>query len=116
MLTVRRMGCNRPFRRHRRFLRFREAQGAAGLHGGENRSAPMADVMRKRPPRALIRKERLAMTERKNQCIHCCVESCKHLKKDQGICSLESIQVAPTPMAYSGDPADESMCQSYHSK
>lgn len=76
----------------------------------------MADVMRKRPPSALIRKERLAMTERKNQCIHCCVESCKHLKKDQGICSLESIQVAPTPMAYSGDPADESMCQSYHSK
>ena len=56
------------------------------------------------------------MSERKNQCIHCCVESCKHLKKDQGICSLESIQVAPTPMAYSGDPADESMCQSYHCK
>ena len=25
----------------------------------------------------------------------------------------KAIQVAPTPMAYSGDPADESMCQSY---
>ena len=56
------------------------------------------------------------MNEKKHQCIHCSVESCRHLKADQGLCSLESIQVAPTPMAYSGDPADESMCQSYHSK
>lgn len=56
------------------------------------------------------------MHEVQNQCIHCSVESCRHLKKDQGLCSLKSIQVAPTPMAYSGDPADESMCQSYHCK
>ena len=54
--------------------------------------------------------------EKKNQCIHCSVESCRHLKEEQGICSLESIQVAPTPMAYSGDPADESMCKSYETK
>lgn len=56
------------------------------------------------------------MAEKKNQCIHCSVESCRHLKEDQGLCSLESIQVAPTPMAYSGDPADESMCRSYETK
>ena len=56
------------------------------------------------------------MAEKKNQCIHCSVESCRHLKEETGICSLESIQVAPTPMAYSGDPADESMCQSYETK
>ena len=51
------------------------------------------------------------MNEKKNQCIHCSVESCQHLRPEQGVCSLESIQVAPTPMAYSGDPADESMCR-----
>ena len=56
------------------------------------------------------------MNEKKHQCIHCSVESCRHLKAEQGVCSLESIQVAPTPMAYSGDPADESMCKSYSSK
>ena len=56
------------------------------------------------------------MKEAQNQCIHCSVESCRHLKQEKGICSLESIQVAPTPMAYSGDPADESMCQSYKCK
>ena len=56
------------------------------------------------------------MNEPKNQCIHCSVESCKYLKEEQGLCSLSSIQVAPTPMAYSGDPADESMCQSYETK
>ena len=61
-------------------------------------------------------KEDHPMTEKRNQCIHCSVESCKHLKEEQGLCSLESIQVAPTPMAYSGDPADESMCQSYETK
>lgn len=53
---------------------------------------------------------------KKDQCIHCSVESCRHLSQDKGICSLESIQVAPTPMAFSGDPADESMCQSYDCK
>ena len=52
----------------------------------------------------------------KSQCIHCSVESCAHLKQEQGVCGLESIQVTPTPMAYSGDPADESMCQNYHCK
>ena len=56
------------------------------------------------------------MTDPNNQCIHCSVESCRHLREDKGICSLEAIQVAPTPMAYSGDPADESMCQSYETK
>ena len=56
------------------------------------------------------------MTDPKNQCIYCSVESCRHLREDKGICSLEAIQVAPTPMAYSGDPADESMCQSYETK
>ncbi len=57
-----------------------------------------------------------AMNEKKNQCIHCSVESCRHLKEGEGMCALESIQVAPTPMAYSGDPADESMCRSYETK
>ena len=56
------------------------------------------------------------MNEPRQQCIHCCVESCRHLKEEQGLCALESIQVAPTPMAYSGDPADESMCRSYECK
>ncbi len=56
------------------------------------------------------------MNEKKNQCIHCSVESCRHLKEGEGMCALESIQVAPTPMAYSGDPADESMCRSYETK
>ncbi len=56
------------------------------------------------------------MNDKRNQCIHCSVESCAHLKQEQGVCGLESIQVAPTPMAYSGDPADESMCQNYHCK
>ncbi len=56
------------------------------------------------------------MSDKKNQCIHCSVKSCRHLKQDQGLCGLESVQIAPTPMAYSGDPADESMCQSYHCK
>ena len=69
-----------------------------------------------RPGVGLMKKECMNMNEKKNQCIHCSVESCRHLKQDQGLCSLESIQVAPTPMAYSGDPADESMCQSYHCK
>lgn len=69
-----------------------------------------------RPGVGLMKKECMKMNEKKNQCIHCSVESCRHLRPEQGICSLESIQVAPTPMAYSGDPADESMCQSYHCK
>ena len=56
------------------------------------------------------------MIEKKNQCIHCSVGSCRHLKEEEGLCALESIQVAPTPMAYSGDPADESMCRSYEPK
>ncbi|MBR3904891.1 MAG: DUF1540 domain-containing protein [Clostridia bacterium] len=56
------------------------------------------------------------MTENKHQSIHCSVKSCRHLKPEMGLCGLESVQIAPTPMAYSGDPADESMCQSYHCK
>ena len=66
--------------------------------------------------RAAIRKEDSIMSEKKNQCIHCSVESCRHLKEEAGVCALESIHVAPTPMAYSGDPADESMCKSYETK
>ena len=67
-------------------------------------------------PQARAARRMEPVTEKKNQCIHCSVESCRHLKESQGICSLEAIQVAPTPMAYSGDPADESMCQSYETK
>ena len=48
-----------------------------------------------------------------NQCIHCNVSSCKHLNEAQHLCSLSAITVAPTPMRHSGNPADESMCQSY---
>lgn len=72
----------------------------------------MAAEQRIRPPR-VPGKERMKMADQKHQCIHCSVESCRHLKQEQGMCSLDTIQVAPTPMAYSGDPADESMCQSY---
>ncbi|MBR0320617.1 MAG: DUF1540 domain-containing protein [Clostridia bacterium] len=54
--------------------------------------------------------------ENHNQCIHCDVTSCKHLNENKHVCSLDAITVAPTPMAYSGDPADESMCKSYSSK
>lgn len=50
------------------------------------------------------------------QCIQCSVVSCRHLKKDEGRCGLQSIQVEPTPMAYTGEPADESMCGSYENK
>ena len=65
---------------------------------------------------ASTERRNVLMTDPKNQCIHCSVESCRHLKDDEGLCALESIQVAPTPMAYSGDPADESMCRSYECK
>ena len=67
------------------------------------------------PPGDTLHREESFMAH-KSQCIHCSVESCAHLKQEQGVCGLESIQVAPTPMAYSGDPADESMCQNYHCK
>ena len=49
------------------------------------------------------------------QQIHCSVASCKHHKEDN-YCALESINVEPTPMAYTGEAADESMCSSYHAK
>jgi len=65
---------------------------------------------------SIAERRNVLMTDPKNQCIHCSVESCRHLREDKGICSLDAIQVAPTPMAYSGDPADESMCQSYETK
>ena len=57
------------------------------------------------------------MSQPKNghQCIHCSVTSCKHHKEDN-YCALESITVEPTPMAYTGEAADESMCSSYHAK
>ena len=50
-----------------------------------------------------------------HQCIHCSVASCKHHKEDNH-CALESINVQPTPMAYTGEAADESMCGSYDCK
>ena len=107
------------------FFSARQHRAAGTLQGGmrrprvtraedkkQRRAAAGASGM----PCAPIERRASAMNEKKNQCIHCSVESCRHLKSEQGICSLESIQVAPTPMAYSGDPADESMCQSYHCK
>ncbi len=54
-----------------------------------------------------------AMNNNSHQCIHCCVTSCKHLKQQAGECGLESVHIEPTPMSYSGDPADESMCRDY---
>ena len=57
-----------------------------------------------------------AAFKRQGQIQHLPCAAIEHLRQDQGVCSLESIQVAPTPMAYSGDPADESMCQSYDCK
>ena len=56
------------------------------------------------------------MKENHHQCIHCSVTSCKHLNAAKNECSLDAITVAPTPMAHSGDPADESMCQNYNCK
>ena len=96
--------------------RFREAGGGPGSHGQKQKARRTAARASGMPRVPLIERSGSAMNEKKNQCIHCSVESCRHLKPEQGICSLESIQVAPTPMAYSGDPADESMCQSYHCK
>ena len=58
----------------------------------------------------------IMMKENHNQCIHCSVASCKHLNESKKVCSLDSITVAPKPMSHSGDPADESMCQSYHKR
>lgn len=50
-----------------------------------------------------------------HQCIHCSVASCKH-HNAENYCDLESINVEPTPMAYTGEAADESMCGSYACK
>ena len=47
-----------------------------------------------------------------HQCIECSVVSCKY-HNENGHCGLERIQVEPTPMAYTGEAADESMCGSY---
>ncbi len=52
-------------------------------------------------------------THSDGQCIHCTVKSCRHHLRDDDQCALRSIQVAPTPMADSGDPCDESMCSDY---
>ena len=88
---------------------------SSGSHGpGSFRSIAADGAVRRRA--SLKGKERSTMPDPRNQCIHCGVESCRHLKQEQGICALDSIQVAPAPMAYSGDPADESMCQSYDCK
>ncbi len=50
-----------------------------------------------------------------HQCIECSVVSCK-FHDQQGRCSLDRIQVEPTPMAYTGEAADESMCGSYKNR
>ncbi len=50
-----------------------------------------------------------------HQCIDCSVVSCRH-HDEKGHCKLERIQVEPTPMAYTGEAADESMCGSYTCK
>lgn len=50
-----------------------------------------------------------------HQSIECSVVSCKFHDKE-GRCSLSSIQVEPTPMAYTGEAADESMCGSYKNR
>lgn len=47
-----------------------------------------------------------------HQCIDCSVLSCKY-HKENGHCGLDRIKVEPTPMAYTGEAADESMCSSY---
>lgn len=64
-------------------------------------------------PAFINEKEGFFMKENHHQCIHCSVTSCKHLNATKNECSLDAITVAPKPMAYSGNPADESMCQSY---
>lgn len=50
-----------------------------------------------------------------HQCIECSVVSCKH-HDEKGHCRLDKIKVEPTPMAYTGEAADESMCGSYNCK
>ena len=49
-----------------------------------------------------------------HQSIECSVVSCKFHQK--GRCGLDRIQVEPTPMAYTGEAADESMCGSYENR
>lgn len=64
-----------------------------------------------------VRKGRIAMPhpETGHQSIECSVVSCKYHDRE-GKCSLERIQVEPTPMAYTGEAADESMCGSYKNR
>lgn len=47
-----------------------------------------------------------------HQCIHCDVGSCKYNNQIRHLCTLESINVRPTP-GMSSSSADESMCGSY---
>lgn len=49
--------------------------------------------------------------QNKNQCIHCDVTSCKHHASD-GMCSLDSIKVAPRENCHNGS-CDESECSNY---
>lgn len=49
--------------------------------------------------------------EKKNQCIHCSVESCQH-HEDSGVCGLMDVQIKPKNCCCSGK-ADESECSSY---
>ncbi len=46
------------------------------------------------------------------QKIHCTVESCKYNKKNENLCELQAIQVAPIDNCETKKP-DESMCSSY---
>ena len=47
-----------------------------------------------------------------HQCIHCTVGSCKFNNQIRRLCTLESINVCPTP-ATTSSGTDESMCGSY---
>lgn len=54
------------------------------------------------------------MTAKKEQCIHCTVESCKH-HAQSNLCELTEIQVAPKKDCANGT-CDESQCASYKSR
>lgn len=49
----------------------------------------------------------------KNQRINCSVNSCTFNNKQQQICQLEEIKIAPCPGCKNGRAEDESMCGSY---
>lgn len=50
-----------------------------------------------------------------NQVIGCSVTSCRY-NKDGKVCELNRIEVEPAIDVDSGEPAEESLCGSYHRK